>query len=219
MYYLYCSNRLPADTFPNKELCTYVRTITDLACYGMPTIVKIEPSVLIVSAEDTRVTSEILYRSCVTFLVSLVDTSTVVGSYSSIVHLHCVYQLLQAASDSKLSRAVQNRVYGLLGALARTCSMPASQLSQAAQQSQSMFGLAVCSLTEAVRRSVEMATSADSVGKTTLIVAIVYYPDYPHFNCLLYIHYRCTAVSSSSTADPGRCGSWPCFRELCVGYL
>lgn len=184
MYDLCCCNRLPADTFPSKELCTYVRTITDTACYGMSTIVKTDPSVLIVSAEDTRVTSEILYRSCVSFLVSLVDTSTVVGSYSSIVRLHCVDQLLHAASDAKLSCAVQKRVYGLLGALARTCSVPASEPSQAALQGQSVFGLAVCSLTDAVRRSVEMATFADSVGKTTLIVTIVYYPYYPHFNCL-----------------------------------
>jgi hypothetical protein len=146
--------RIPADAFAQDALCAYVRSITALACQGMPSIITTDTTVLGVQREDSRIAADTLHRACISVLASLLRSSK---QYESILRTHCVQVLVLSTATASGSEFKQK--FALLGALTGACDIASVE-----NGTTSVFGDIVPYLLSTVERGLQVSAAAPAEG-------------------------------------------------------
>lgn len=151
-------------------LCAYVRSITAIACQGMPAIILTDAAALRIQQEDTRLTADTLHRACVSILTSLLrkTSGTASGQYEAILRAHCVQVL--TATPAGADNSDFKRKFALLGSLAGACNIASVENSTS-----SVFGDIIPYLLNTVERGLQECSAALSAG-ITLRSGFLFFP-------------------------------------------
>lgn len=167
---------MKCDQLPQEGLCTYVRHVTALATRGMSALVLTENDAPItVQADDRRACAEVLYRACVSLLVTLCDAGE---EYHAVVRAHSLKILMADEASAgtgdvsmntvvEAGEAASKRVFGLLGAIAAASSPRVNEVEVEAAMvtTPSLFAEVVLHLMKVVEITVETAAGAEHSSK------------------------------------------------------